>query len=52
MPTSRATLVTWSAKIASVSVIPFIVSASSATSPLASTVIFCDRSPWATACAT
>ena len=49
VPTSRETLVTWSAKIASVSVIPFIVSASSATSPLASTVIFWERSPRATA---
>ena len=49
VPTSLDTLVTWSAKIASVSVIPFIVSASSATSPFASTVIFCERSPRATA---
>ena len=49
VPTSRATLVTWSAKIASLSVISFIVSASSATSPLASTVIFWVRSPRATA---
>ncbi len=49
MPTSRATLVTCSAKIASVSVISFIVSASSATSPFASTVIFWLRSPRATA---
>ena len=49
VPTSRATLVTCSAKIASVSVISFIVSASSATSPLASTVIFWLRSPRATA---
>src|SRR5713226_6059801 len=52
VPTSRATLVTWSAKIASVPVISLSVSASSATSPLASTVIFCDRSPSATAVAT
>ncbi len=49
VPTSRATLVTWSAKMARVSVISLSVSASSATSPLASTVIFCDRSPRATA---
>ena len=49
VPTSRATLVTCSAKIASVSVISFIVSASSATSPFASTVIFWLRSPRATA---
>ena len=52
MPTSRATLVTCSANTRSVSVIELIVSASAATSPLASTVIFCDRSPWATAVAT
>ena len=37
-PTSRATLVTWSAKVASVSVMLLIVSASAATSPLACTV--------------
>jgi hypothetical protein len=52
VPTSRATPVTCSAKIASVSVISLIVSASVATSPLASTVIFCVRSPFATAVAT
>ena len=40
VPTSRATPVTWSANVASVSVISLIVSASSATSPRASTVIF------------
>ena len=37
MPTSRATVVTWSAKVASVSIISLIVSASAAISPLAST---------------
>ncbi|MGC4060214.1 MAG: hypothetical protein QM749_04940 [Aquabacterium sp.] len=37
-PTSRATVVTWSAKVASVSVISLMVSASAAISPLASTV--------------
>ena len=47
-PTSRATLVTWSAKIASVSVMLLIVSPSAATSPLASTVSFCRRFPFAT----
>ncbi len=52
VPTSRATRVTSSANARSVSVIELIVSASAATSPLASTVIFCDRSPWATAVAT
>ncbi len=52
VPTSRATRVTSSAKVCSVSVIEFMVSASSATSPLASAVIFCDRSPPATAVAT
>ena len=40
VPTSRATLVTCSANTRSVSVIVLIVSASAATSPLASTVIF------------
>ena len=37
IPTSRATVVTWSAKVPSVSVMLLIVSASAATSPLAST---------------
>ena len=45
VPTSRATPVTCSAKTRSVSVIELIVSASVATSPLASTVTFCVRSP-------
>ena len=52
VPTSRATPVTCSAKTRSVSVIELIVSASVATSPLASTVTFCVRSPWATAVVT
>jgi hypothetical protein len=51
-PTSRATVVTWSAKIASVSVMLLIVSASSAISPFASTVSFFFRSPVATAVTT
>ena len=52
MPTSRATLVTWSANVDSVSVMLLIVSASAAISPLASTTIFCLRSPSATAVTT
>jgi hypothetical protein len=52
VPTSRATPVTCSANCCSVSVIELIVSASAATSPLASTSIFCVRSPVATAVAT
>ena len=52
MPTSRATRVTSSAKVWSVAVIEFSVSASSATSPRALTVICWLRSPRATACAT
>ena len=52
VPTSRATPVTCSANCWSVSVMVLIVSASPATSPLASTVIFCVRSPSATAVAT
>ncbi len=52
VPTSRATPVTCSAKTRSVSVIELIVSASVATSPFASTVTFCVRSPWATAVVT
>ena len=51
-PTSRATLVTCSAKVASVSVMLLIVSASAATSPLASTVSFWRRLPLATAVTT
>ena len=52
MPTSRATRVTSSANADSVSTIVLMTSARAATSPLASTVIFCDRSPRATAVAT
>src|SRR5207248_1206465 len=52
VPTSRATRVTSSAKPRSWSTIVLMVSFSSATSPRASTVIFCDRSPWATAVVT
>ena len=51
-PTSRATVVTWSANVASVSVMLLIVSASAAISPFASTVSFCFRSPFATAVTT
>ncbi len=51
VPTSRATRVTSSAKARRVSVMELMVSARAATSPLASTVIFCDRSPAATAVA-
>ena len=51
VPTSRATRVTSSAKRRSVSVSALIVSASSATSPRALTVILRDRSPWAIAVA-
>ena len=49
VPTSRATVVTCSANSCKVSVRLLMVSASAATSPAASTVIFCDRSPLATA---
>ncbi len=52
VPTSRATPVTCSANVRSVSVMSLIVSASAATSPLASTVTFCERSPLATAVVT
>ena len=52
VPTSRATRVTSAAKLRSRSTIVLIVSASWATSPLAATVIFCDRSPFATAVVT
>src|SRR5918993_25679 len=51
VPTSRATRVTSSANRRSVSVRALIVSASSATSPRALTVILRDRSPWAIAVA-
>src|SRR6202051_66760 len=46
-PTSRATVVTWSAKVASVLVMLLMVSASAATSPFDLTVRFCLRSPLA-----
>ena len=52
VPTSRATRVTSAANERSCSTIVLIVSASAATSPFASTVIFCDRSPCATAVVT
>ena len=52
VPTSRATRVTSSANDDSWSTIVLIVSFSSRISPLASTVIFCDRSPLATAVVT
>src|SRR3984893_3855709 len=51
-PTSRATVVTWSANVASVSVMLLMVSASAATSPFAFTVSFCVNSPLATAVTT
>jgi hypothetical protein len=51
-PTSRATLVTWSANVASVLVMLLIVSARAATSPFDLTVRFCVRSPPATAVTT
>jgi hypothetical protein len=51
-PTSRATVVTWSANVASVSIMLLIVSARAAISPLASTVSFWCRSPFATAVTT
>ncbi len=52
VPTSRATRVTSAANERSWSTIVLIVSASAATSPLASTVIFCERSPFAIAVVT
>ena len=52
MPTSRATRVTSSANDRSWSTIVFTVFFSSRISPRASTVIFCDRSPRATAVVT
>ena len=52
MPTSRATLVTCSAKTRSVSVMSLMVSASAAISPFASSASFCFRSPLATAVTT
>ena len=52
VPTSRATRVTSAAKARSWSTIVLIVSFSSRTSPLTSTVIFRERSPFATAVVT
>ncbi len=52
VPTSRATRVTSAANDESWSTIVLIVSFSSAISPCASTSIFCDRSPVATAVVT
>ena len=52
MPTSRATRVTSSANADSWSTIVLMVSLSSRISPRASTRIFCDRSPRATAVVT
>ena len=52
VPTSRATRVTSAAKARSWSTIVLIVSLSSRISPLASTVIFFERSPFATAVVT
>ena len=52
MPTSRATRVTSDAKARSWSTIVLIVSLSSKISPLTSTVIFFERSPFATAVVT
>ncbi len=52
VPTSRATLVTSSAKAPSWSTIVLMVFFSSRISPRASTWIFCDRSPLATAVVT
>ena len=52
VPTSRATRVTSAAKLCSWSTIVFTVDLSSRISPRASTVIFWDRSPEATAVAT
>ena len=52
VPTSRATRVTSSANEPSWSTIVFTVDLSSRISPRASTVIFCDRSPRATAVVT
>ena len=52
VPTSRATRVTSAANDDSWSTMRLMVSASAATSPRASTVTFCDRSPLATAVVT
>ena len=47
-PTSRATPVTWSAKVARVSIMLLMVSARAAISPLACKISFCFSSPLAT----
>ncbi len=52
MPTSRATRVTSAAKLFSWSTIVLTVAFSSSISPLTSTVIFFERSPFATAVVT
>ena len=52
VPTSFATRVTSAAKVESWSTIVLIVPESCAISPFASTVIFCERSPFATAVVT
>ena len=52
MPTSRATAVTSAAKVRSVSVMPLIVSASAAISPLAFSTSLAPSSPRATAVTT
>ena len=52
MPTSRATRVTSAANERSWSTIVFVVPLSSRNSPFTSTVIFFDRSPFATAVVT
>jgi hypothetical protein len=52
VPTSRATRVTWSANDESWSTIVLIVRLRSRISPFTSTVIFCVRSPLATAVVT
>ena len=47
-PTSRATPVTWSAKVARVSIMLLMVSARAEISPFACKISFCLRSPLAT----
>jgi hypothetical protein len=48
MPTSRATVVTWSAKVRNVSVMLLMVSANVPISPLATSTSFLVKSPLAT----
>ena len=52
IPTSRATVVTWLAKVARVSIISLMVSAKASISPLASSINFRFKSPLATAVTT